>query len=496
MRAGRLLIVLTFLTAAGVALSRPGDVWPMAMRFVAPLLAQQQARQVGAEATLPNYIPGSHELSFKTDSSPADQSAVSVPTQMATAVEPAAITAQSPVSVSSSDAEPGADAAQPRHVDLIAEPLDQPLTTAALAPATETQPRVPAEAAPEAARTAALIQPLLPEDGSVTSLPDFATALTPKPTTPPIPAKSLFGSAKTPAAQLASRSIGSYARGCLSGGVALPVDGPAWQAMRLSRNRNWGHPKLVNLVERLATDAQKLDGWPGLLVGDLSQPRGGPMLTGHASHQVGLDADVWLTPMPNRKLSNKEREEINAASMLDKTDLAVDPKIFTADHVKLIKRAASYAEVERVLVHPAIKKALCEASGTDRAWLGKVRPIAGHYYHFHIRMSCPPGSTSCSPQKPPTGEDGCGKEVQEWLARVAPSKGPPAPRPPGYKPPPPKPPITLAQLPTECTAVLESGPDGVTVPAADKLDLKAIANAPAALRPHLRKIRSASAARK
>ena len=64
----------------------------------------------------------------------------------------------------------------------------------------------------------------------------------------------------------------------MAGGAALPVDGPAWQVMRLSRNRNWGHPDLVALVERLAIEAKEKDGWNGLLVGDLAQPRGGPML--------------------------------------------------------------------------------------------------------------------------------------------------------------------------------------------------------------------------
>jgi penicillin-insensitive murein endopeptidase len=234
--------------------------------------------------------------------------------------------------------------------------------------------------------------------------------------------------------------------------------------MRLSRNRNWGHPKLVDLVERLATTAQKNDGWPGLLVGDLSQPRGGPMLTGHASHQLGLDADVWLTPMPDRRLSNREREDIAATSMLDSTDLAVDPKIFTEKHVALLKRAASFPEVERVLVHPAIKKALCQAAGTNRGWLGKVRPIQGHYYHFHVRIGCPPGSIGCQPQKAVTGDDGCAKEVDEWLVRLARNKLPAPPKPPGWKPAPPKPPISVVDLPADCRMVLESGADGIPVP--------------------------------
>jgi penicillin-insensitive murein endopeptidase len=279
-----------------------------------------------------------------------------------------------------------------------------------------------------------------------------------------IGAKTLFGEAKKPA-PMAARSIGSYSRGCLAGAVPLPIDGPAWQEMRLSRNRNWGNPKLIALIERFAKDAQKLDGWPGLLVGDIAQPRGGPMVTGHASHQIGLDADFWLTPMPDHRLSRKDRETMEATSMLDDTGVKVDPKVFTSKQVALIKRAASYPEVERIFVHPAIKKALCEMAGTDRKWLGKVRPWYGHYYHFHMRIKCPPGMSGCTPQVPPTGDDGCGKEVTQWLAKVIPAKGPPVPRPPGA-PKAPRPPIMLSELPKDCQAVLAAGPDPIAIPRA------------------------------
>ncbi|MEZ5875546.1 MAG: penicillin-insensitive murein endopeptidase [Hyphomicrobiales bacterium] len=115
----------------------------------------------------------------------------------------------------------------------------------------------------------------------------------------------------------------------------------------------------VDYLERLASDARALDGWPGLLVGDMSQPRGGPMLGGHTSHQVGLDADIWLTPMPDRILTDDERENMVAVTML-KDPFTVDPNVFTIQQVKLIKRAASYPQVARIFVHPAIKKALCE----------------------------------------------------------------------------------------------------------------------------------------
>ena len=121
------------------------------------------------------------------------------------------------------------------------------------------------------------------------------------PNDPKIGAKELFGRKVLPAA-MPTRVIGFYANGCIAGAERMPINGDTWQVMRLSRNRNWGHPDMVALVKRLAAKAHKDAGWPGILVGDMSQPRGGPMLTGHASHQVGLDADIWLTPMPDRHI--------------------------------------------------------------------------------------------------------------------------------------------------------------------------------------------------
>lgn len=237
------------------------------------------------------------------------------------------------------------------------------------------------------------------------------------------PAKDYFGAIKGPA-PLAARSIGSYAKGCLSGGAALPIDGPSWQVMRLSRNRNWGHPELISFMQDLATDAPRL-GWRGLLVGDLAQPRGGPMTFGHSSHQIGLDADIWLTEMPNRRLSNDEREKITAISMLigpmdvKGADRRVDPRKWTDTHARLIKQAASDKRVARIFVNPTIKKALCnfeKGRGHDRSWLRTVRPWWGHHYHFHVRLACPAGSKGCKNQNPPPPGDGCGKELTHWLS--------------------------------------------------------------------------------
>ena len=266
-------------------------------------------------------------------------------------------------------------------------------------------------------------------------------------------AKRIFGTTAGPA-RLEARAIGSYARGCLAGGTALPVDGQTWQVMRLSRNRNWGHPDLIRLVEDIAKRAPREAGWPGLLVGDISQPRGGPMLTGHASHQVGLDADIWLTPMPPRTLTRDERENMSATNVARSDWMDVDPAVYSRKHLALIRLAAREKAVTRIFVNPAIKVALCRDAGTDRAWLSKVRPMWGHNYHFHIRIACPAGDATCADQPLPADGDGCGSELQDWLKKqYAAMHRPKRPGSGKGKPKPPPRPWTLDDLPDECRSV-------------------------------------------
>jgi penicillin-insensitive murein DD-endopeptidase len=268
----------------------------------------------------------------------------------------------------------------------------------------------------------------------------------PHPNDPATPAKELFGRKVTPAS-LAARSIGTYNRGCLAGAMALPINGKTWQVMRLSRDRNWGHPELIAFLERLAGKVPKVAGWPGLLVGDIAQPRGGPMLTGHASHQIGLDADIWLTPMPKRELTRLEREEMSATMVVAADRKDIDPHVWTHGHMEVIKAAAEDAMVERIFVNAAIKKALCREAGTDRAWLHKVRPWWGHDYHFHVRMRCPADNPNCHGQPPTSESEGCGSELNWWFSDGVLHPKPAPPTPPRRGP-------TMKELPPECRQVL------------------------------------------
>jgi len=266
-------------------------------------------------------------------------------------------------------------------------------------------------------------------------------------TLPKDAARRVFGTV-TSAAGGEPRIIGEYWKGCYSGGMRFPPDGDHWQVMRLSRNRNWGHPFVIDFLRRFARTASEVTGWPGILIGDMSQPRGGPMLTGHSSHQLGIEIDIWLRPMPARRLTPHEREEVFSTSLLRRDRKDIDPKVYTPAHLALLRAAARQSEVARVFVNAGIKKALCRDAGKDRDWLRKIRPAAGHDYHFHIRLACPSDQKGCKDQIPPGGGDGCGKELDYWFT---PGVLHPKPGKPGKA-------MSLAAMPAECRRLI-AGPD-------------------------------------
>ena len=273
-------------------------------------------------------------------------------------------------------------------------------------------------------------------------------------------ANKLFGAKRSGSAQK-PHAIGTYAKGCGSGFVQLPESGPTWQAMRLSRNRNWGHPELVQYVVDLSAHARKL-GWAGLYVGDMSQPRGGPMTSGHSSHQIGLDADIWMLPPKRLNLSRRERENISSISVRTNDQKRVNGN-WTATHHRLLKAAASDPRVDRIFVAAAVKIEMCKtAKRSDKAWLQKIRPLYGHNYHFHVRLKCPRGSRMCQTQKPTVAElskggDGCDASLNWWVTDYLDNSKKPS-KPTKKKVPRKKHAreFTMADLPQQCASVLAS----------------------------------------
>ena len=238
-------------------------------------------------------------------------------------------------------------------------------------------------------------------------------------------------------------AIGSPAKGCLEGAVTLPPDGPGYQVIRLSRRRYFGLPETVDYVRRLGVAASAA-GLPPLYIGDMAQPRGGPLPFGHASHQTGVDVDIWFTLEPKPPLTPAARENVALPSMLLPSWRAVDVKHFGERQVTLLRLAAKDPLVDRIFVNPVIKATLCRRlPATDHAWLGKLRPWFGHDDHFHVRLSCPPDSPECERQAPVPPGDGCDATLASWVRDQRPPN-------PGAPPPPRK----MPSLPAQCRAVL------------------------------------------
>ena len=238
------------------------------------------------------------------------------------------------------------------------------------------------------------------------------------------------------------RAVGSYTSGCLLGGEALPPEGPGYQVVRLARQRHYAHPELARYLSDLGRKVESA-GIGTMLVADVAMPRGGPFEYGHHSHQTGLDADIWLRldvpPLPRDR--RRGNDDVKAVSVVDTGRFRVVPGSWTQNQAELLRLAASDDRVARIFVHPAIKKALCDADWPEREWLRRIRPWHRHTAHFHVRLRCPRGSTGCVAQDEPPAGDGCGAELTSWLP---PNYRPPVPRPPGERPP----------LPARCQAML------------------------------------------
>jgi penicillin-insensitive murein endopeptidase len=270
-------------------------------------------------------------------------------------------------------------------------------------------------------------------------------------------ANALFGAKATPAA-MAPHPIGSYARGCAAGLVELPETGPTWQAMRLSRNRNWGHPTTIAFLKDLSVEATR-HGWAGLYIGDISQPRGGPMTSGHASHQIGLDADIWMLPPRRVNLSRQARETISSVAVRSADQRRVTEH-WTPAHHAIMRAAALDPRVDRIFVAAAVKIEMCKtATRADTPWLQKIRPIYGHDTHFHVRIKCPADAPLCQTQTPTVAElskngNGCDETLMWWVTEyLDPPKT--APREPAPRQRHPRE-YTMADLPQQCAAVLSS----------------------------------------
>jgi len=219
-----------------------------------------------------------------------------------------------------------------------------------------------------------------------------------------------------------AQAVGGFANGCIIGAHPLPLNSPDYQVMRTDQRRYFGHPDLLAFIQRLSSQAnQKALGT--VLIGDMAMPAGGRFSSGHASHQSGLDVDIWLQ-LPRQRWSAQQLLKPQPIDLVSGDGKQVVDRQWQPQIESLIKMAAQDSEVTRIFVNPAIKQRLCQDAGADRAWLHKVRPWFGHRAHMHVRLRCPAGSLECLDQDAPPVGDGCGAELASWFKPHQPNANP------------------------------------------------------------------------
>ena len=181
-----------------------------------------------------------------------------------------------------------------------------------------------------------------------------------------------------------SQSLGTPTAGRLVNGVQLPASGrdfTTWDpVLRRSPNRGWrrwGTDRLVLVLLHVAREHSRAHREaPPLLIGDLSRPHGGDFgphfgYIGHASHQNGLDADIYY-PRSDR------------ARRAPRTAVQIDRRL-SQELVDRLTRAGA----ARVFVGPGTG-----LTGPP----GVVQVVANHDNHLHVRIalteSSPPESAA------------------------------------------------------------------------------------------------------
>jgi len=207
------------------------------------------------------------------------------------------------------------------------------------------------------------------------------------------------------------QAIGEYALGCLQGAQTFTGQEKGIILSQMKRGRYWGHPDLIQLLTQAGEETHKKK--MSLIIGDLSQSRGGPTITGHNSHQTGLDVDVWFKmPSTKEKLSLRtiETEEMKPVANLN------------AEQIKMIQFFTRDPSVDRIFINPSFKKKLCSDSAPHRLSAEdhhKLRAWYGHDDHIHVRLKCPSDSPLCVSQKPIPEGDGCDKNLDWWFTEEA-----------------------------------------------------------------------------
>lgn len=210
-------------------------------------------------------------------------------------------------------------------------------------------------------------------------------------------------------------SAGFYSSGCLLGALEISESGKGFQLLKPERRRNFTHPETKKLFTHvMAKHFEKHGNY--YLTGDFSLSQGGPTLSGHSSHQNGLDIDIFFDS--TKSVLSRNALKIHKIDSYLLNNEKINLKKWNKPLEELIVMFAKDERVDRLFIHPKFKQLFCEKRyelKLSEKDLIKIRPWYGHDEHIHVRLSCPADSPNCVKQPIPQEKETCGKDLNWWF---------------------------------------------------------------------------------
>jgi len=194
---------------------------------------------------------------------------------------------------------------------------------------------------------------------------------------------------------------GFYSSGHLLNGWELPNEGEGYVRLFSYRNRGWGTQQIIEMIEKSAFEINQL--FPAkdrLLVGDISALKGG-RISGHGSHQNGLDVELAFYRLDGVEQSADYRNGF-LENMVKKGKISKNFDVVR--NWELVKSLHRFGRVNRIFIDKVIKKELCkhaEFLGEKDSYvdvLKSLRPYPYHGDHLHVRIECPENAPKCRNQ--------------------------------------------------------------------------------------------------
>lgn len=221
----------------------------------------------------------------------------------------------------------------------------------------------------------------------------------------------LLLSLSLPALALGPR--GSYTEGTLTDAECLQESGEGYMQLFRDMERIWGASDLVNMIVETGKDmASRYPGRDRLQVEDMSVREGGDV-SGHASHENGLDVDLQFFKADGRE--HVPRGPGDFAPSMVNADGSVSSNFDIERNWELMKSLHRHGRVTRIFIDEKLKAAICrharekgELSSSANVLRSMVHQT-NHQDHLHVRLQCPVNSGRQCTNTPPrtSGPTGC-----------------------------------------------------------------------------------------